>query len=69
MLLHHNSIASEANASANLPVPGKVVPPLGGMRPLKATKRVQAWEVVNLLGKPKENVYAPSLEIHATQAG
>ena len=69
MHLHHNSIASEANASANLPIPGKVVPPFGGMRPLKATKRVQAWEVVNLLGKPKGNVHAQSLESTATQAG
>ena len=38
--------------------PGKVVPLNGGMRPLKATKRVKAWEFVSLLPTRKEASHA-----------
>ena len=38
--------------------PGKVVPPHGGMRPHKATKRVKAWEVASLLRDAKEASHA-----------
>ena len=40
--------------------PGKVVPPNSGMRPLKATKRVKAWEVASLLRHAKEASHAES---------
>ena len=40
--------------------PGKVVPPYGGMRPHKATKRVKAWEVASLLQDAKEASHAES---------
>ena len=39
--------------------PGKVVPPNGGMRPLKATKRVKAWEFASLRDA-KEAIHAES---------
>ena len=51
-------IASEANASANLPSPGKVVPLDGGMRPQTAIQRVQAWEDVGLFVTSKGKDHA-----------
>jgi hypothetical protein len=48
--------------------PGKVVPPNGGMRPHKATKRVNAWEVASLLRDTKEASHAENSE-NQSQAG